>query len=405
MSSEPTKVPSRRRLALIGIAALAGAGALAANGIIGRAHSEAQVTQWTEQQVIPTVALAKFAKGDAHQTLTLPGSIQPFYKASIYARVNGYVKSWSKDIGAQVKAGEVLATIEAPDLDQQLAQAKATLASAKANSDIAAITANRNDILVKKQIVAQQMADQTTADAVAKKAVMDAMEANVDQLQAMQSFKQIVAPFDGIVTARNTDIGALINSGSAGQALFEVSDLHRVRIFVRVPQAYSAQVRPGQQATFQMPQYPGQQYKAAVVSISHALDAASRSMLIELQADNADGNLFAGAYSQVHFDLPGSPNTIRVPATALVPVNAGAQVALLGADNKVTLQPVQLGRDFGDSVEVVAGLSPSDRVIDSPPETLQTGDQVQLASTVPSGSPDTATKVAHSTSSDTAQPK
>jgi RND family efflux transporter MFP subunit len=304
-----------------------------------------------------------------------------------------------------VKAGEVLATIEAPDLDQQLAQAKATLASAKANSDIAAITANRNDILVKRQIVAQQMADQTTADAVAKKAVMDATEANVDQLQTMQSFKQIIAPFDGIVTARNTDIGALINSGSAGQALFEVSDLHRVRIFVRVPQAYSAQVRPGQQATFQMPQYPGQQFKAAVVTISHALDAASRSMLIELQADNADGNLFAGAYSQVHFDLPGSANTIRVPATALVPVNAGAQVALLGVDNKVTLEPVQLGRDFGDSVEVVAGLSPSDRVIDSPPETLQTGDQVQLASVAPSGSSDPATKVADSTSSDTAQPK
>jgi multidrug efflux pump subunit AcrA (membrane-fusion protein) len=155
MSSEPTKIPSRRRLALIGIAALAGAGALAASGIIGRAHSEAQVAQWTEQQVVPTVALAKLAQGDAHQTLTLPGSIQPFYKASIYARVNGYVKSWGKDIGAPVKAGDVLATIEAPDLDQQLAQAKATLASAKANSDIAAITANRNDILVKRQIVAR----------------------------------------------------------------------------------------------------------------------------------------------------------------------------------------------------------------------------------------------------------
>jgi RND family efflux transporter MFP subunit len=382
-TSEPTKTPSLRRLALVGVIALVAGGGLAVNGILGRAHSEARVAQWTDQQVIPTVALAQLAQGDAHQPLTLPGSIQPFYKASIYARVNGYVISWTKDIGAHVKAGEVLASIEAPDLDQQLAQAKATLASAKANSDIAAITANRNDILVKKQVVAQQLADQTTADAAAKRAVMDAMGANVRQLEAMQAFKQITAPFDGIVTARNTDIGALINSGSAGQALFEVSDLHRVRIFVRVPQAYSAQVQPGLQATFELPQYPGQQFMAAVVTMSNALDAASRSMQVELQADNADGKLFAGAYTQVHFALPADANTVRVPATALVPVNRGAQVALLAADSKVTLKPVQLGRDFGDSVEIVAGLLASDQVIDSPPETLRTGDQVQLAPAAP----------------------
>jgi RND family efflux transporter MFP subunit len=379
MSSEPTKIPSRRRLALIGVAALAAAGAVAANGIIGRAHSEAKVAEWTDQQVVPTVMLAQLAQGGANQTLTLPGSIQPFYKASIYARVNGYLSGWTKDIGAHVKAGEVLASIEAPDLDQQLAQAKATLASAKANSDIAAITANRNDILVKKQIVAQQLADQTTADAAAKKAVMDAMAANVRQLEAMQAFKQVVAPFHGIVTARNTDVGALINSGSSGQALFEVSDLHKVRIFVRVPQAYSAQVRPGLQASFALPQYPGQQFEATVVTMSNALDAASRSMLVELQADNADAKLFAGAYTQVHFELPGDRNLVRVPATALVPTNSGTQVALLGADSKAILKSVQLGQDFGDSVEVIVGLAPSDRVIDSPPETLRTGDQVQLA--------------------------
>jgi RND family efflux transporter MFP subunit len=299
----------------------------------------------------------------------------------LYARVNGYVKSWNKDIGAQVKAGEVLATIDAPDLDQQLAQARATLASAKANYDIAVITANRNDTLVKKQAVAQQLADQTRADADAKKAIMDADAANVGQLEAMQTFKQIVAPFDGIVTARNIDIGMLINSGSAGQPLLEVSDLHRVRIYVHVPQAYVAQVVPGLKSTFEMPQYPGQQFDATVVTMSNAFDLTSRSMLVELQADNTEGKLFPGAYSKVHFQLPTDPNVVRVPATALVPANQGAQVAILDKDNTVMLKPVKLGRDFGDNVEVIAGLDPQDRVIDSPLETLQSGDTVQLAST------------------------
>jgi RND family efflux transporter MFP subunit len=384
MSSQLIKTLRSRRLLLVGPIFLVAAGAIVTNGLISRARSKQDLVQWTSAQAVPTVALAKLAHGDAQQALILPGSIQPYYRASIYARVNGYLKSWNKDIGANVKAGEVLASIEAPDLDQQLAQARATLASAKANYDIAAITANRYDILVKKQVAAQQMADQTAADAAAKKAVMDANAANVRQLEAMQSFKQIVAPFDGVVTARNTDIGALINSGSSGQALFEVSDLHRVRIYVRVPQAFSAQVHPGIKAAFQMPQYPGQQFDATVVTRSNAMDESSRSMLVELQADNADGKLFGGAFAQVHFQLPGDPNMLRVPATALVPVDRGAQVAILGTDNKVILKPVQLGRDFGDSVEVVAGLLPSDRVIDSPPETLLSGDVVQLATATPS---------------------
>jgi RND family efflux transporter MFP subunit len=379
MSPQPTKTLNPRRLALIGAAALLLAAAVATTGIVRRAQSAREVAQWTDQQVIPTVALAKLQQGAAQQTLTLPGSVQPYNRASLYARVNGYLKSWNKDIGSNVKAGEVLAAIDAPDLDQQLAQATATLASAKANYDIASITATRNNTLLQKQIVAQQVADQANADAAAKKAVMDANAANVRQLEAMQSFKQIVAPFDGIITARNTDIGALISSGSGGPPLLEISDLHRVRIYVRVPQAYSGVVRPGLKAKFQLPQYPGESFDAAVVTRSNALDAASRSMLVELQADNPDGKLFAGAYAQVHFELPGNPDAVRVPATALVPVDQGAQVAILGGDNKVVLRRVKLGRDFGDSVEVTAGVQPQDRLIDSPPETLQAGDQVQLA--------------------------
>jgi len=395
MSPPSLKTLSPRQLLLVGIIALIAAGAIAANGVISRSRSKQDLVQWANAQAIPTVALAKLVRGDAEQRLILPGSLQPYSKATLYARVNGYLKNWNKDIGARVEAGEVLASIEAPDLDQQLAQARATLASAKANHDIAAITAERNNTLVKKQVVSQETADQTAADAEAKKAVMDANEANVRQLEAMQSFKQIVAPFEGVVTARNTDIGALINSGSAGQALFEVSDLHRVRIYVQVPQAFTADLRPGLKATFEMPQYPGQKFDATLVATSNAMNETSRSMLVELQADNPDGKLFGGTYCRVDFQIPGDANMVRLPATALIPVNRGVQVAILGDGNKVVLKSIQLGRDFGDTVEVTAGLAPQDRVIDSPPETLQTGDTVQMAAPTPSS---TATQAGAPTS-------
>jgi RND family efflux transporter MFP subunit len=386
MSSQPLKTLSPRQLLLVGVIALIAAGAIAANGLISRARNKQDLIQWTNAQTVPTVALAKIVRGDAEQRLILPGNIQPDAKATIYARVNGYLKSWNKDIGAQVKAGEVLASIEAPDLDQQLAQARATLASAKANQEIAAITAGRNNTLVQRQVVSQQIADQTAADAAAKMAIMDANQAYVRQLEAMQSFKQIVAPFDGVVTARNTDVGALINSGNAGQALFEISDLHRVRIYVQVPQAFTADLRPGLKATFEVPQYPDQKFDATLVTTSNAMNEMSRSMLVELQADNSDGKLFGGSYCRVDFQIPGDPKMVRLPATALMPVNRGVQVAVLGDGNKVVLKAIQLGRDFGDTVEVTAGLTPEDRVIDSPPETLQNGQTVHVAAGPPSTS-------------------
>ena len=391
MSQQSVKTPRLRRLLLVGIIAAVAAGSIAVNGLISRHRTNQDLVKWSNAQAIPTVALAQLVHGDAAQMLILPGDIQPLNKAAIYARVNGYLKSWQQDIGAHVTAGQVLAAIEAPDLDQQLAQAKATLASAKANYDIAVLTANRDDILAKKQALSQELADQTAADAAAKKAIMDADEANVRQLEAMESFKQITAPFDGIVTARNTDIGALINAGStAGQQLFEVSDLHRVRIYVEVPQAFSADLRPGLKATFEMPQYPGRKFDATLVTTSNAIIAASRSMLVQLQADNSEGKLFGGTYCRVDFQIPGDPNMVRIPATALMPINRGAQVAVLDDSNKVVLKSIQLGRDFGDSVEVTAGLAPQDRVIDSPPETLQNGDTVQLA-TATASSPSTQT--------------
>jgi len=287
MSSQPIKTPRPGRLLLVGLLTTVAAGAIVAGGLIDRARSNQDLATWTNAQAVPTVALAEFAHGDAAHSLVLPGNVQPYNKAAIYARVSGYLKSWQQDIGAHVTAGQVLATIDTPDLDQQVAQAKATLASAKASYDIAALTANRYDTLVKRQAISQQVADQSGADAAAKKAVMDANEANVRQLETMQAFKQIVAPFDGVVTQRNTDVGALINAGStAGQELFEVSDLHRVRIYVQVPQAFSAAIHPDLKATFEMPQYPGEKFDATVITTSNAMNAMSRSLLVELQADN-----------------------------------------------------------------------------------------------------------------------
>src|ERR1700704_4702729 len=383
MSSEDIKAPSRRSLLTAAAAAILLASVVVGYGFVDRAQSKQEVVQWTNTQAITTVALAQLIPGSAHQTLTLPGNIQPFNRAAILARVNGYVKAWDHDIGSPVKAGQVLATIDAPDLDQQLGQAKATLASVKANHQIASLTANRNNILLQKQIVAQQLADQTDADAKAKEAVVDANEANVRQLEAMQSFKTLAAPFDGVVTARNVELGMLINSGGSGQPLFEVSDLHRVRIYVQVPQSFSAGLIPGMKATLEMPQYPGVQFEATLSHISKSINASSHSMQVELQADNSAGKFFGGSYCNVHFELPSDANLVKLPSTALVTGNQGTQVAVLGGDNKVVLKNVQLGRDLGDSVEVTAGLSPSDRVINSPPETLAAGDTVRVAAATP----------------------
>src|SRR5712672_2868201 len=314
MSSEDIKAPSRRSLLTAAIAAILLASVVVGYGFFDRAQSKQEVVQWTNTQAIPTVALAQLVPGSPHQMLTLPGNIQPYNRAAIFARVNGYVKSWDHDIGSPVKSGQALATIDAPDLDQQLSQAKATLASVKANEQIATLTANRNNILLQKQIVAQLLADQTTADEKAKEAVVDANEANVRQLEAMQSFKTLAAPFDGVVTARNVEIGMLINSGGSGQPLFEVSDLHRVRIYVQVPQSFTAGLAPGMKATFEMPQYPGVQFDATLSHISKSINATSHSMQVELQADNAAGKFFGGSYCNVHFEIPTDANLVRIPS-------------------------------------------------------------------------------------------
>lgn len=381
MSAEPITHPSSRGLRLLAMAAFITAGIVLARGLDERAGAKTELVHWTHEQAVPTVALAKVEKGAAFRSLSLPGTIQPYNRAAIYARVSGYLKSWSQDIGAHVTAGQVLASIDTPDLDQQFDQAKADLASAEANEQLAVLTAKRWHALVASQSVAQQAVDEKQGDATAKQAVADAAQANVRRLEALEAFKNIVAPFDGVVTARKTDIGALINAGSGGtgQELFEIADLHKVRIYVQVPQAFSADLRPGLKATFELPQYPGRQFDATLITTSNAVEAGSRSMLVELQAENPKGALSAGTYCNVHFEVPSNPDLLRLPATALVPSDKGIEVAVVGPGDKAVLTPITLGRDFGDTVEVTNGLSAADRVIDSPAETLQTGDPVRLA--------------------------
>ena len=371
--------PNPRRLKRIGLVVVMLAVAIVAVGVALRSRDQSSVAQWSKSQALPTVSLVHFRPGDTADSISLPGNIQAFNKASIFARVSGYLKSWQTDIGSPVKAGQLLAVIDAPDLDQQYAQAKATLMMDQVNERLAALTAQRSQALLAQNAIARQTADTNDAAAAAAKAVVNAAQASLQQLAVMESFKNVTAPFDGIVTARKTDIGALINAGNSGQELFEVSDLHSVRIYVQVPQMMSGQISPGMQATFTLPQYPDRQFSAVVSSISHAMDTTSKSMQVELHADNSDGKLFSDAYCQVHFMLAPLPNRMLLPVTAIVQSNQGAQVAVLRKDNRVTLKPIQIGRDLGNSIEVTAGLSPQDKVIDAPPETLQTGNIVRAA--------------------------
>ncbi len=382
MSPESVQTPNIRRLKLFGGGAVALALVVGVGGFLSRAHSAQGNAQWSAAQAMPTVALAKVDRGSASD-MNLPGAVQPFEIAQIYARVPGYLKSWRRDIGANVKAGEELAAIDTPDLDQQLEQAKADLATAQANQRLASLTANRWKALQGSEAVSQQAVDEKAGDEEAKQALVAASQANVRRLEALEAYKRVTAPFNGVVTARKTDIGALINAGSTGQELFEVSDLHRLRIYIQVPQVMSSKIAIGQTATFTVPQVPGHPFPANVVAISHALDATSRSMTVQLQADNPGDQLAAGSYCQVSFQVAGDSASARVPSTALIITNNGTKIAVLAPGGHAVLKPVKLGRDLGEQVEILAGLQPGDQVIDSPPEFLRNGDAVRLASRAP----------------------
>jgi RND family efflux transporter MFP subunit len=378
-SDRPIPVIRPWRIGLAGLLVAAAAIVGVVHGISARAHTETDLKLWTNAQAIPTVALVQPTADRRERQITLPGTIQAFYAAPIYARVTGYVKSWSSDIGAHVTKGQVLAEIDSPDLDQQLMQAQANLASAVAADKLAAVTAVRWSRLLTSQTVSQQDENEKASDALSKQAAVEAAEANVGQLEAFQHYKRIVAPFDGIVTARRVDIGDLVSAGNAGDAMFQISDLHKVRIYVQVPQAFAAQMQSGLKVTLAMPQYPDQTFQATLVTTANSFNEASRTVQVELQADNQDNKLWPGSFTEVVFDLPAAADVLRVPATALVLDASGVRVALLGNDGKVVFRVIKLGRDLGDEAEVLSGLSLSDKLIDSPPEWLSEGDEVKVA--------------------------
>jgi len=373
-----------RRLKLIGGVLLGLALITVALGVINRVQADQRLKAWTDAQAIPVVHLIKLT-GEANAgALVLPGAVQAFYDAPIHARVSGYLKRWYADIGMPVKAGQILAEIDTPDLDQQLAQAKADLGTAVANLHLSQTTARRWAALLTQDAVSHQDADNKNGDLEAKTALVASAQANVHRLEVLESFKRITAPFDGIVTTRSTDIGALISVGGAGDTpLFTVADEKRLRIYVQVPQSYSAQIKPGMTAAFTVPEYPRRNFSAQVAAAAGAVTPQTGAQMIQLQIDNADRALKPGDYAQVRFTLPPDQGAIRVPATALTFRDAGMSVAMVGQNGRVAIKPVSIARDLGSTVEVAAGLSATDRIIDNPPDSLRPGDVVRIATNAP----------------------
>jgi RND family efflux transporter MFP subunit len=353
---------------------------LAIWGVVSRVRGREKIGQESAIEATPVVMTAKPARGPETDELVLPGNVTAYIEAPIYARTSGYLKTWYTDIGTPVKRGQLLAEIETPEVDQQLRQSKSDLATAQANAKIATITDARWRGLLVNQAVSPQDADTRAANAQAAQATAASALANVGRLEELESFKRVVAPFDGVVTARNTDIGALINAGqTAGAQLFRVSDTSRLRIYVQVPQQYAPQTKPGVEAQLRFNEHPGIDYPARLVRTAQALDPTLRTLQVELQVDNSKGELFPGAYAEVHFKLPGNEHTLRVPATALVFRAQGLQVATVVQGDKVKLHNVTQGRDFGRTVEVLSGLTPDDDIIVNPPDSITDGAQVRIA--------------------------
>jgi RND family efflux transporter MFP subunit len=378
----------RNRLRLAGVIAVIGAIAIVAIGINSRAADDRGIKNWTDAQAVPSVNVALPQRSDAGSTLELPGRLEAYSRAPIFARISGYLKSWKVDIGARVKTGQLLAEIETPDLDQQLLQAQADLASAQANAALAGTTAKRWQAMLGSDSVAQQEVDERTGDYTSKQAMVVAAQANVHRIQVMKGFTRIVAPFDGMVTARETDVGALINAGSGvGQELFVVSDVRKLRVYVQVPQNYAPMVRPGSTAQLTVPEYPDRKFTAKVEASAQSVNAMSGTTLVQLAVDNADGKLMPGGFANLRFDIPINATALQIPASALVFDSQGLRVATMGSDNHVLFKKVTILRDMGQTVQIGSGLAATDRVIDSPPDGLTDGDQVQLAAQAPAAKP------------------
>ncbi len=386
---QPEQSPGRRpapgRLRLAGIIFVVVAVAIVAFGLASRAAQNSRLHDLTEARAVPTVAVVTPTRVENQQGLDLPGRLEAYIRAPIYARVSGYLKSWKYDIGARVKAGDVLAVIDTPDLDQQLMQARAALNVAQANAKLAQITAERWQSLAGTDAVAKQDVDQRTFTWNANVAQVKAAQANVDQLLAEEGFKRLIAPFDGIVTARETDIGALINVGAAGGAeLFVVSETGKLRVYVSVPQNYVPSVPPGTRATIRVPEHPEKVYNGTVEASAQAVTPSTGTTLMQIIVDNGNGELMPGAYASIHLQINGAANVLSVPSSALIFGARGLSIATVGADDRVVVKPVSLQRDLGAVVELASGIDPGDRVIQNPPDGIGNGDQVRLAR-APSG--------------------
>ncbi len=376
-----THAPSsgRRRylpaLILIGVAA-----AIVAVGLVSRWSRAEQLRDSAAAQSVRTVAVISPSPVEG-SALALPGRIEAWARAPIYARVSGYLKSWSHDIGAPVRSGQVLAEIETPDLDQELLQARAELARARSEAALAGTTARRWQSLLASDSVSRQEVEERVADHTTKQAAVNALQANVERIQTMQQYRRLTAPFDGIVTRRNTDVGALINVGSsAGSELFVVSDTRRLRIYVNVPQRQVAAIRAGTRAQLSVPERPGDTFEATVQSLAQAIDAGTGAMRVQLTVDNADGRLLPGGFATVRFEAARDTSALGLPPSALIVGRNGVQVAVVDGEGRAQLRPVTIARDLGRVVELGDGLvGPDDRVINSPPDGIANGDVVRVA--------------------------
>jgi RND family efflux transporter MFP subunit len=347
--------------------------------IVSRGMARGALAQRTIAAATPTVATIKPQHGPADEELVLPGTVQAYYEAPIYARTSGYLKTWYTDIGARAARGQVLAEIDTPEVDDQLRQARADLATAQATLKLAAITADRTEVLLKTRSVSTQERDNAVGSLNSDTAIVQSREAAVAQLEQLQSFEKVEAPFDGIVTARNIDVGALIAAGGAAPAreLFHMVATDTLRIYVSVPETYSPAMHENATPKVTLDEYPGQTFDGILVRTSNAIDPASRTLLVEVDVKNDDGRLLPGAYTSVHFTLPGAGRSVTIPANTLLFRKEGLQVGVLRGD-KVELVPVRIGRDYGDIVEIVDGLQPGDEVVLNPADSLASGTAVRV---------------------------
>ena len=381
-ASQPARPPAVSRRGLtVALLSLLGIGAvIVVMGITTRKMADAKLREWTESQAVPVVAVALPDTRGKRATLDLPGRLEAYTQAQIFARVSGYVKEWKADIGTPVKAGDLLAEIDAPDLDQQIMQAEADLASAKANSALSDMTLQRGQSLIASRTISQQDLDQRAADSSNKQGLVRAAQANLDRLRVLERYKRLVAPFDGLVTARTTDVGALINAGSgSGPPMFVVSQINKLRAYVNVPQNYVPSIHLGTKGQIAVPEYPGRKFPGTVEASAQAVDVASGTTRMQLVVDNTSGELMTGAFATVTFELPNPENAINVPASALIFDRSGLQIAIVDRDNRIILKPITISRDLGSEVEIGSGIGAEDRVVINPPDGLVTGDQVRVA--------------------------